>query len=304
MGNRSIYTRKFYQSKHLLIMLIPVIIWYFIFCYLPMYGLVISFEDYHPLKGILGSPWIGLKNFIEFFESYYFLRVVKNTLLLNIYGLLWGFPFPIIFALVINEIKDGTYKKSIQTFSYLPHFISTVIVMGMIVNFLSPVDGVINNIINGLGGETINFLMSPKYYRTIYISSGIWQGFGWNSIIYLATLSGIDKEQYEAAIIDGSSRLQRMRYISIPGMMPTIVILLLLNLGSMMSIGPEKALLLYSPATYETGDIITTYVYRKGILDNNFSFGSAVDFFNSCINFLLLITFNKISKLLNETSLW
>lgn len=301
---RTCFKKRFNESKELLLLLLPILIYYIIFHYIPLYGIVIAFQDYTPGLGILKSDWVGFKWFVQFFKSIYFFRLLRNTLLLNIYGLIFGFPMPIIFALLLSEIKDGLYKKTVQTVSYLPHFVSLVVVVGIIVNFLSPVDGFINNILLNFNIGPINFLNETRWFRTIYISSGIWQGFGWGSIIYLAALSGVDPNLYEASDIDGAGRFKKIIHIKIPSIMPTITILLILNMGNMLSVGFEKIILLYNPATFEVADVISTYVYRRGILQSDFSFSSAVGLFNSVANFILLITFNKISRKITEIGLW
>jgi putative aldouronate transport system permease protein len=288
----------------LLILMFPAVLYYVIFHYLPMYGVVIAFKDFSISKGIMGSSWVGFKWFVEFFDSIYFTRVMRNTLLISIYTLVWGFPVPIIFALLLNQVKDGLFKRSIQTISYIPHFISLVIVVGLMTNFLSPNDGLVNNIIKNLGGKSIDFMGNPKWFRTLYISSGIWQSFGWNSIIYLAALSAIDPNLYEASKMEGANRFQQVIYITIPGILPTTIIMLILNLGSLMSVGFEKVILMYNPLTMETADVISSYVYRKGVVGAQYSLGSAVGLFNSLINFFLLLSANKISKKVTEISLW
>lgn len=291
------------RNKYIYLMAIPMLLYYLIFHYRPMYGAIIAFKDFNPMKGILGSPWVGFTHFISFFEGAYFGRVLRNTLLINIYGLLFGFPAPIILALCLNEIQNKIFKRTVQTISYLPHFVSLMVICGIIVNFTSR-NGLINHIIAFFGGERVNLLSRPEYFRPIYIISDIWQSVGWGSIIYLAALSGIDVEQYEAARIDGASRWQKIWHISIPGIMPTIVILLILRMGNMMNVGFEKIILLYNPGTYETADVISSYVYRKGLMEFSFSFSSAVGLFNSVINFTLLLCANWISRRVNETSLW
>lgn len=292
------------RDRALLLIMIPVVAYFIIFCYLPMYGVIIAFKDFIPGKGLTSGEWVGLKHFYMFFNSIYFGRLVRNTVLISVYGLLWGFPIPIMFALMLNELKDGLYKRAIQTISYLPHFISVVVVVGMMYNFLSVQDGIVNVFIEKFGGMSINFFNTPKYFRTMYIASGIWQEFGWSSIIYLAALSSIDPQLYEAAKIDGANRWQKMIHITIPGILPTIIILLILSLGSIMSVGFEKIILMYNPSTYEVSDVISTYTYRRGILGSSYSFGAAVGFFNSVINFTLLLIFNYFSKKVSSISLW
>lgn len=292
------------RDRALIIMALPAIIYYILFHYKPMYGVLIAFKDFSISKGIMGSDWAGLKYFRQFFETPFFPRLLRNTLLISVYGLLWGFPVPIIFALVLNELNDGFYKRFVQTASYLPYFISTVVVVGMVVNILSPQTGIVGKIVKHFGGIPVNYMISAKHFRTIYIASGIWQGFGINSIIYLAALAGIEQEQYEAALVDGATRFQQTIHITIPGIMPTIIILLILDLGKLMNVGFEKIILMYSPSIYEVADVISTYTYRKGILETQHSFGAAVGLFNSVINFILLITFNRLSRKVSEVSLW
>lgn len=297
------FIKKLKREKYLWLLILPGIAWYLIFAYGPMYGLIISFKNFSPYKGILDSTWVGFKWFEQFFSSQFFWRLIKNTLLINIYNLIFGFPMPIILALLLNEVQHNGYKKFAQTVSYLPHFISTVIIVGMVVNFVSPT-GIINSIINALGGNTINFMVMPEWFRTMYITSGIWQAAGWNSIIYLAALSNIDREMYESAIVDGAGRLRQIVSINIPCILPTIIIMFILNLGSILSVGYEKILLMYNPATYETADVINTYVYRCGIVSGEFSFGTAVGLFQSVINFITVLAANKLSRSVSEVSLW
>lgn len=300
---KEIIKKDFHKYKYLYLMIIPVLVFYIVFHYAPMYGAVIAFKNFSPGKGIWDSPWVGFKHFENFISSVYFWRVFRNTIMINVYELIFGFPAPIILALLLNEIKQDLFKRSIQTITYLPHFISLVVVCGMIVDFTSS-EGVINGIIGALGGEKIMFLQEPQYFRAIYVASGIWQGVGWGSIIYLAALSGIDPSLYEAAIIDGAGRFKQLINVTIPGIAPTIIILLILNVGKMMNVGFEKVILLYNPATYETADVISSFVYRRGLRESNWSFGSAVGLLNSVINVILITTSNKISRKLNETSLW
>lgn len=284
-------------------MLLPVIIYYIVFCYVPMYGAVIAFKDYRPGLSILESPWVGFEHFREFFGSVYFFRLLRNTLLISFYSLVWGFPAPILLALMLNEVKASFFKKTVQTLTYIPHFISLVVVCGMIANF-SGTDGVFNDIIALFGGERKPLLGEPDLFRTIYVGSGIWQGVGWGSIVYLAAISGIEQELYEAATIDGAGRFRKMLHVTLPGIMPTIIILLILQLGSIMSVGFEKIILLYNDLTMDKADVISTYVYRKGLLDADYSFSSAVGLFNSVINFIFLMAANAISRKVTSTSLY
>ncbi|MFY9176205.1 MAG: ABC transporter permease subunit, partial [Caldicoprobacterales bacterium] len=260
--------------------------------------------DFSPGDSILFSKWVGLKWFREFFRSVYFGRLISNTFILSGLSLIFSFPVPIIFALLLNEVKRKHLKRVVQTVSYLPHFISLVVMVGIMSNFLSPSDGIINNFLRRLGMEPINFMGEPAWFRPLYIGSGIWQSFGWNSIIYMAALTSIDPQLYEAARIDGCNRWQEMRHITIPGLMPTAIMLLILALGNLMNVGFEKIILMYSPATYNVADVISTYVYRRGILSAQYSFGAAVGLFNSIINFILLITVNKISRRYTQIGLW
>lgn len=295
--------KRIKKCKYLYIILIIPMLYYFFFHYMPMYGVLIAFKDYNIGKGVWGSTWVGLKHFRKFLMDTYFWKLVRNTLFLNIYGLLWGFPIPILLAIMLNEVKHSKFKRLIQTVSYLPHFISTVVVCGMVVNFLS-LDGILNQLLESLGFEKTQFLMYPQYFRTIYTASGIWQSCGWTSIIYLAALTGVDQEILEAAMIDGANRWQRIRHVTLPAITPTISIMLIMQLGKLMTLGYEKILLLYNGSTYETADIISTYVYRRGILSNDFSYATAVGLFQSVVGVILLVVANKVSKRLSETSLW
>lgn len=285
------------------LMALPVIAYYLIFHYGPMYGATIAFKQFAPSKGILASEWIGFKHFISFFNSHYFGRIVRNTVLINLYQLVFGFPAPIILALLLNELRSNAFKRTVQTISYMPHFISIMVVSGLIINFGSR-DGVFNDLIVFFGGERSNLLMRPELFRSIYVASEIWQRVGWGSIIYLAALTSIDPEQYQAARIDGANRWEQTFHITLPGIMPTIIILLILQIGQMMNVGFEKIILLYNGATYETADVISSFVYRKGLLEFDYSYSAAVGLFNSFINFSLLIGANTISRKINETSLW
>ena len=292
------------RDKALLLIVLPVVIHYLIFVYYPMYGNIIAFKDYSPVLGINGSEWVGFKYFLQFFRSPYFWRVLRNTLLISCYSILWGFPIPIIFALMTNDLRNGIFKRVVQAVSYIPYFISTVIICGMLVNFLSPSNGIVNTIIELFGGRPINFLMEPGWFRTVFIASGIWQGFGWSSIIYLAALTGINPELYEAATMDGASKLQQVIHVSVPCILPTIIVTFIMQIGTLMSVGYEKLILLYNPVTLDVADVISSYVYRTGLVEGNYSFGSAVGLFNSVINLLLVFLANRISKKVSEVSLW
>lgn len=285
-------------------MLLPCILYFLIFCYGPMYGVQIAFKDYNTGLGIWKSPWVGFKHFRRFMGLPQFWNVFRNTLVLSIYSLFAGFPIPIIFALMLNEVYQKRLKKVIQTITYAPHFISTVVMVSMITLFLSPTSGFVNKIIEFFGGEAIYFMIKPKYFPHIYVWSCIWQHFGWNSIIYLATLSNVDDELHESAIIDGATRIQRIFYINIPCITPTIVIQLILSLGSIVGADFEKVLLMQNNSIMDVADVISTYVYRIGIQGSQFSLSSAIGLFNSVINLFMLVLVNGICRRLSDTSLW
>ncbi|GBG09263.1 sugar ABC transporter permease [Paenibacillus agaridevorans] len=292
------------RNKYVYMMLLPVVAYYFIFSYLPMYGLQIAFKDFVPTKGIWHSDWAGFKHFVAFYDSYYFWRILRNTLLLSFYELVFGFPAPIVLALLLNELRRKMFKNVVQSITYLPHFISVVVVAGMMVDFLAS-DGIINQIVAWFGGTPLSYLLQPEWFRTIYVSSGIWQGVGWGSIIYLAAIAGIDPSLYEAARVDGAGRFRQLLNITLPGIMPTIMILLLLRFGHLMSGGSfEKILLLYKPTTYETADVISTFVYRRGLLQFDYGFSAAIGLMNNIVNFALLLTANALSRRFSEHKLW
>ncbi|ASA19838.1 ABC transporter permease [Paenibacillus donghaensis] len=297
------FIRDFKLNRLLYFMMIPVMLYYVIFHYAPMYGAIIAFKDFSPMKGIIGSDWVGLQHFQDFFSSYYFWRILKNTVVISVYSILFMFPAPIILALLINEVRNQTFKRVVQTFSYMPYFISLVVICGMITDFTNS-NGIINSLFSWLGYDGTAMLQKPGLFRPIYILSEIWQKIGWESIIYIAALAGIDQEQYEAARIDGASRLKQMLHITLPGILPTITIMFILRMGNMLNVGFEKIILLYSPVTYETADVISSFVYRKGLLEFGWSYSSAVGLFNSVINLILLISANYISRRVNKTSLW
>lgn len=294
---------SFKRNREVYLMLLPIILYYLIFKYGPMFGNIIAFQDYSITRGIAKSDFVGLKHFKSFFNDYFFLRVLKNTLRLSGYGLLIGFPLPIIFALLLNEVKNLKFKKAVQTITYMPHFISTVVICSIIINFVSP-SGLINDMLLALGFSKVPFLTNPKYFYGVYIISDIWQGLGWSSIIYISALSGIDTELYEAAQVDGANRWKQTIHITLPGIAPTICIMLILAIGGLMSLGYEKVLLLYNETIYETADIIGTYVYRKGMIGGQYSFSAAVGMFNSVVNFILLISANWFSKKVQGSGLF
>lgn len=296
--------KDFFKNKYLYIMVLPVVLYYLILHYMPMYGAIIAFKQFNIARGVWESPWVGLKHFQDFFNSIYFWRVVRNTLLINIYNLVFGFPAPIILALLLNELRQKLFKRVVQTVTYLPHFISLIVICGMIIDFVSR-DGLINDIITWFGGQRSALLGSAGNFRTIYVASGIWQEVGWGSIIYLAALSGINPDLYEAARVDGAGRWRQMWHITLPGLVPIIMILLIMRIGHMMDVGFEKIILLYNPMIYETADVISSYVYRKGLTGNyEYSASAAVGLFGSVINTLLLIAANFTAKKTTGSGLW
>lgn len=295
--------QDFKRNKFKYFVIIPIIIYLFIFSYKPMYGIVIAFKNYRPTLGIGRSQWVGLAHFQNFFNDEYFGRLLRNTLTISLLQIAFCFPAPILFALMLNEVKHMKFKRIVQTITYLPHFISLVVLCGMITQFTMS-NGLFADISAFFGGERINLLIEKKYFYPIYILSSIWANLGWDSIIYLAALAGIDQEQYEAARIDGAGRLAQMWHITLPGLLPTISILLVMKIGSLLSVGHEKILLLYQPITYEVADVISTYTYRKGIIEASFSYSTAVGLFNSISNITLLFIANKFSKKVGQSGLF
>ena len=295
--------RDFLRYKGIYFIMFPVLFYYIVFHYIPMGGTVIAFQDYRPALGFLESDWVGLENFIEFFTGPYAWRTIRNTILLSLYGILFEFPMPIILALMINEVSGKIFKRTVQTISYLPHFISLVVVCGIIFDFTNS-DGLINVILGATGPDAVNLLSKKEFFRAIYVVSDIWKNVGWGSIIYLSTLSGIDPNLYEAAAIDGAGRVKQLLHITLPSLIPIISVQLILRIGRMMSLGYEKVILLYNPLTYETADIISSFVYRVGLVETNYSLGAAVGVFNSVINLALLCFANWFSKSFVKESLW
>ncbi len=286
-------------------MFLPVFVYYVVFRYIPLLGaFIISIKKYQPALGIVGSKWAGLEYFGQFINSVFFWRLIRNTLAINFFQLLLGFTAPIILALLLNEVGSARFKRLVQSVTYLPNFISSVVVVSIVVVFLSPSTGLVNSIISRLGADKVNFLTEPSYFWIIYTLMVIWQTTGYGAIIYLAALTGINPELYEASRIDGAGRWKQLWYITLPGISSTIVILLLMRLGNLLEVGYETIILLYNPSIYSTADVISTYVYRRGILNGDYSFASAVGFFQSVIGLLLIITANKIAKKYSETSLW
>ncbi|HHV96605.1 MAG TPA: sugar ABC transporter permease, partial [Clostridiaceae bacterium] len=269
-----------------------------------MYGVQIAFKDYKTSLGFWGSKWVGFKHFIRFFNSYYFITIIRNTLTITTLSLIVGFPVPIVLALLLNEIMHEKYKKLVQTVTFAPHFISTVVICGMIVIFLNPTSGIVNHILAFFGHERVNFMQKAQYFKWVYVLSGVWQDAGWNSIIYFAALSAVDNELLEAARIDGANKVQRIIYINLPVLIPTIIILLIMRSGSLLSVGYEKVYLLQNDTNLSASEVISTYVYKRGLIDSDYSFSSAVGLFNSCINCIMLVIVNYIAKRISETSLW
>ena len=296
--------KKLIASRQLYVFILPAFLAFFIFSYIPMYGVMIAFKDYIPTLGVWGSPWVWFKHFQRFFDSYYFWDLLKNTIGISVYSLVVGFPLPIILALALNEIKDGPLKKFSQTVTYAPNFISTVVMVGMILAFLNPSTGIINHVVHFFGMEPIAFMEDPRWFKTVYVLSGVWQGTGWGSVIYLAALAGVDTQLHEAAVVDGATRLQRIWHINLPTIRPTMVILLIMNVGSVMNLGYEKILLMQNPLNMESSNVIATFVYQQGLLEAQYSYAAAVGLFNSAINAILMISVNKIASKLGESSLF
>ncbi|RAV22610.1 ABC transporter permease [Paenibacillus contaminans] len=296
--------RNMREHYQLYMLIAPALIYYVIFHYIPMYGIQIAFKDFVPSMGIWGSEWVGFEHIKQFFDSYQFWNVIKNTLGISLYGLVVSFPIPILLALMLNEVRHKKFKAFVQTLTYAPHFISMVVMVGMMFILFSPSTGVFNQIIVSLGGSPVYFMGSAGLFKTVYVLSGVWQGMGWGSIIYLAALSAVDPHLYEAAYMDGASKLKKIIHIDLPAIVPTAVILLILNVGSIMSVGFEKVFLMQNPLNLSTSEVISTYVYKIGLLQNNYSYGAAIGVFNSVINFILLISVNTIAKRTSGSSLW
>lgn len=304
--SKSKMLKKMKENWELYLLMSIPFLYIIIFHYLPMFGLQIAFKNYSVVKGIFGSKWVGLVHFNRFFHSYQFVLLLKNTIVLSLYNLLAGFPFPIILAISLNYLKNERFKKATQMVTYAPHFISVVVIAGLITQLFSVRTGFVNNLIELIGGQRVNFLGTPGYFKSIYVWSSVWQEAGWGSIIYLAALAGIDPQLHEAAMMDGASKLRRIWHIDLPGITPTIVILLIMNVGKIMNVGFQKVLLLQNPLNMEASDIIDTYVYTMGIASGlpNFSYVTAIGLFKSLISFALIIGANYAAKKLNDTSLW
>lgn len=303
--------RELIRDKYLIFMMLPWCLYYFLFQYVPAIGIVIAFKDYEAIQGLLGSPWAapyGLGHFIQFVRDPNFFPLLRNTILISVYGIMWGMPTTILFALLLNEIKNMQYKKVVQTLTYVPHFISQAVLCGIVANFLSTT-GLLNyflvDVLHVLpeGGQ-IYFLGDPKYFRTIHVGSGLWSGIGFGTIVYLASIAGIDQELYEACTIDGGGRFAQAWYITLPSLVPTVIVLLILQAGKILGVGAEKVLLLYNPLIYSTADVLKTYIYRIGIQQGQFSSGAAVGMFESVIGLVLIVGSNAVARKYSEFSLW
>lgn len=295
--------RNIKKYPWLYLMFLPVVVFYVLFCYFPMYGVVIAFQDFSPARGFFNSDWVGFEHFRDFFTDVNFFRVVRNTLVINLELLVFGFPLPIIFALLLNEINRKSFKRITQTITYMPHFISSVVVCGLMIDFVKS-GGLITSALGLFGVENSNLLTKSEWFQPLYVSMNIWQELGWDSIIYFAALSGIDPTLYEAADVDGASKFKKIIHITLPGIASTIVILLILRIGNLMSLSWDRIFLLYNELIYETSDVISTYVYRRGLIQFEYSYGAAVGLFNSLINVVLLWGANRFSRKINDTSLW
>ncbi|MDY3280330.1 MAG: ABC transporter permease subunit [Eubacteriales bacterium] len=296
-------SRDFSLNKYKYLLILPVLVYLFLFCYKPMYGLVIAFKNYKPTRGIAGSKWVGFLWFETFFKDPYFFRLIRNTFLLSLLNIVFGFPAPILLALLLNEVGNNKFKRTVQTITYMPYFISMV-VMCSIIRIYCQENGLFSQIAEFFGGSRKNYLMDAGAFRPIHVLSGIWQGIGWNSIIYLAALAGIDQAQYEAARIDGANRFQQVLHITIPGILPTIVVLFVLRMGSILNVGYEKVLLLYNTSIYETADVLSTYIYRMGLESQKYSLSTAVGLFNTLVNIVFLVLTNWISRRTTESGLF
>lgn len=301
--NRGSLKRRIWKARYYYLMLLPAVLYIVLIKYVPMYGVQIAFRNFKVSLGVWDSPWVGLRNFRDFFNSYSFKQLLENTFSLSFYSIVVGFPIPIIVALVLNEIKSK-YKNVVQTVLYAPHFISTVVLVGIMINMFSPSQGVVNTLLEALGIEPIYFFGDPKYFRHLYVWSGIWQGMGWGAIVYLAALAGVDTSLHEAADIDGATRMQKILYINIPTILPTIIIMLILKLGSIADVGYEKVYLMQTDLNVATSEVISTYVYKRGLIGQNYSFSAAVGLFNNLINVAMLLISNTISKKITKTGLF
>lgn len=303
MSGGKVMSRK-RKNWILYVMILPVVIYYIVFAYVPMYGVQLAFKDYNIKQGIMGSPWVGLEHFRRFFSAYNFKNLLKNTVGISVYSLVAGFPIPIIFALMLNYLKNKYLKKTVQMVSYAPYFISVVVMCGMIAIFMNPDTGVFNTVRNMLGLPSVDFLARPEWFKSIYVWSGIWQGMGWSSIIYISALSGVDEQLHEAAIVDGATKLQRMIHVDLPSIKPTIIMLFILQLGQIMNVGFEKVYLLQNTLNKRSASVISTYVYEIGLINSDYGYSTAVGLFNSAINLFLIVAANWLCKRFTEESLF
>jgi putative aldouronate transport system permease protein len=292
------------REWQLYVMLLPTIIWLLVFLYKPMYGLQIAFKDFSVFRGVANSPWVGLEHFHTLFGNDQFLRALKNTIILSFYGLIFGFPMPILLALMFNEILHQTFKKTAQTIVYLPHFISSVIIAGIVITAFSPSAGIVNTVLGWFGYDSVYFLTKPEWFRPIFVGTGIWQEAGFQSIVYLAAIAGVSPTLYESAVVDGASRWQMVWKITVPSILPTIIIMLIIRIGNMLEVSFEMIILLYQPATYQTADVVNTFIYRQGIQGGQYDLAAAAGLFNAVVAFVLVMTANTISKRYSRTSLW
>lgn len=295
--------RRIRSSWQLYVLILPAMTYFIVLHYVPMYGVQIAFKRFYATKGIWGSPWVGLEQFERFFRSFYFWRLIRNTFVLSAYSLAL-FPLPIILALSLNELREGAFKKWSQTLTYAPHFISVVVVVGMLYAFLDPNTGLVNHVIEALGGQSVLFMQSAGWFPHLYVWSGVWQSLGWSSIIYLAALTGVNPELHDAARVDGASRLQRITHVNIPAIMPTIIVLLILDFGNFMTVGFEKVLLMQNSLNASMSDVIQTFVYQTGLLKGHYSYAAAIGLFDSVINVVLVVTMNYLSRKATDNSLW
>nr|WP_241243116.1 ABC transporter permease subunit [Paenibacillus whitsoniae] len=296
--------KRIIRNYDLYLLFLPTLAYFIIFHYVPMYGLQIAFKNFNPVKGIAGSPWVGFDNFERFFESYQLTTIIRNTLGISIYELLVAFPAPIILALMINQLTSERFKRFVQTITYAPHFISTVVVVGIVYLLLSPKTGAVNSFLGLFGIDPIFFMGSPDWFKTVFVFSGVWQSVGWGTIIYLAALTAVNPDLHEAATVDGATKLQRVLHVDIPSIMPTVIIMLIMNMGHIMSVGFEKVYLMQNQLNIDSSETIQTYVYKAGLVQAQYSYASAIGLFNTVINFILLIAVNQLSKSMKQSSLW
>jgi putative aldouronate transport system permease protein len=299
-ARRRAFRKHMSHHKWLYLFLIPGFMYLIIFKYIPMIGIVIAFQDFSLVRGIWGSDWVGLENFEYLIQAPDFYKVLRNSLLLSMYQIIFEFPAPIILAVMLNEVRHLLFKRISQTILYLPHFISWVVLAGMVMNFLSPSTGVVNQLLQSLGHEPIPFLLKPEYFRTIIISAEVWKGVGWGTIIYLAAMTSIDPTLYESAKIDGAGRFQQIRYITLPGIAPTVVVLLILQVGHILDNGFEQVFLLYNPMTYDVADVFETYTYRIGLIDGRLSFAAAVGLFKALVGLVLILAANRLARVFGK----